>query len=574
MRLSERSGAVRLPESRQTGQFRAAMGTAWACVAILAVCVVPALPTLSQHGYFLGDDFGLVQHLHNLSFSRLLGYFASDWTEGIYGFTLDELRPVLAFTYWLDSHVFGPANGLGYHITNVALHFLCSMLVFAIARSLAPQRTDVALLAAALFAVIPSHAEPIAWISGRVDSLAAVFYLGATLCFILFRSRESHGWLAAALILFGFGLFAKQSMITLPVLIFAYDAIYGPSLGRLSGRQLASRYLVHVPFALVLVGYLWLRRALFGNVIRESLLTREVFKSFVERQAFYIEQMLPIPPDMSSAGKRAVVLFTCGLLAACFVWLLARWRNHPQIVRHLIFFGLIWYIVTIAPMIVTYESARHLYLTAAGLSVALASLLLPAGWQSTRRSMAVRGLAAGLLVVLCAAALNSNMRGWTANGVDSRRYVTALPVLLRSLPSGSTVFVDIPDIRRDEWFWSWALPSALQGPFVGEDLYYRFAIVEWPRANCCLPEQWWAAKQSALGPLLESAETHELTYIVPDDRGAGGLIIQKRNVSGLTLRTKIEAAIGRSVDTLATSITEPEAQRVAEILFKEGASAK
>lgn len=534
--------------------------------------MVPALPTLSRHGYFLGDDFGLVQHLHDLSFARLLGYFVSDWTEGIYGFTLDELRPLLALTYWLDSHVFGAANGPGYHITNVALHSLSSMLVFAIARSLAPARTDVALLAAALFAVMPSHAEPIAWISGRVDSLTAAFYLGATLCFILFRSRESHGWLAAALILFAFGLFAKQSMITFPVLILAYDATYGPSLGRLSGRQLASRYLVHVPFAIVLVGYLWLRRALFGNVIRESLLTPEVFKSFVERQAFYIKQMLPIPPEMSSDGKRAVLLFTCGLLAACSVWLLARWRKHPQIVRHLIFFGVIWYIVTIAPMIVTYESARHLYLTAAGLCVAFASLLLPAGWRSTRQSKAVRGLAAGLLAVLCASALISNMRGWIGNGVDSRRYVTALPVLLQSLPSGSTVLVDIPDTRGGEWLWSWALPFALQRPFVGEDLYNRFAIVEWPRVYCCLPHQWWAAKQAALGPLLESAGTHELTYIVPDDRGTGALVIEKRNVSGLALRTKIEAAIGRSVDMLATSITGDEAQRVAEILFQEASA--
>jgi hypothetical protein len=557
-----------LPESRQSSEIRPATTGARPYVAILAVCLVAGLPSISRYGYFLGDDFGLVQHLHDLPLDRLFAYFASDWTEGIYGFTLDELRPFLAFTYWFDSHVFGAANAPAYHITNIALHVLNTLLVFAIATSLAPARTDVAVLAASLFAVMPSHAEPIAWISGRVDSLAAAFYLGAILCFIRFRSRASHGWLAAALVLFAFGLFAKQSIVTFPVLILAYDVTYGPSLRSLTTRQLVSRCLVHVPFAVILVLYLGLRRTLFGNFVRESLLTIETFKSFVDRQSFYIGQMLPVPSDIPSDAKTAVLVFTWGVLAACTVWLLARWQSNRQIVRHLIFFGATWYAVTVAPMIVTYASARHLYLTAAGLSVALASLLLPAGWRSTGRSKAVRGIAVGVLVVLCAAALFSNMRGWIANGIESRRLATALPVLLQSLPAGSTVMLDIRHTRRGVWFWSWALPFALQRPFVGEDLYEQFAIVEWPIVYCCLPHQWWAAKQSALGPILQSEGTHKLTYIVPDERDASSLIVEKRTVSGAALRTKIETAIGRSVDTLATSITQDEAQRVAEILFE------
>src|SRR6185436_10604858 len=145
------------------------------------------------------------------------------WTEGAYGTVLDELRPFLAFSYWLDAHLFGATNVAGYHVTNVVLHILNALLVLGIARSIAPREPMFAVLAASFFALMPSHAEPIAWVSGRVDSLAALFYLGAFLCFVRFRLGNRRHWLVAALVVFACGLFTKQSVVTLPVLLLAFD---------------------------------------------------------------------------------------------------------------------------------------------------------------------------------------------------------------------------------------------------------------------------------------------------------------------------------------------------------------
>ena len=88
--------------------------TVWrSCAAIVALCLAIGLPTVRSDNYFLGDDFGLVQHLHDLPIERMVSYFGSDWTEGIYGVQLDELRPILAFTYWLDARIFGTFNVTG-----------------------------------------------------------------------------------------------------------------------------------------------------------------------------------------------------------------------------------------------------------------------------------------------------------------------------------------------------------------------------------------------------------------------------------------------------------------------------
>jgi hypothetical protein len=58
--------------------------TVWpSCAAVIIVCLAVGLPTVRGDNYFLGDDFGLVQHLHDLPAERLLSYFAADLKEGI-----------------------------------------------------------------------------------------------------------------------------------------------------------------------------------------------------------------------------------------------------------------------------------------------------------------------------------------------------------------------------------------------------------------------------------------------------------------------------------------------------------
>ena len=145
-------------------------------------------------------------------------------------------------------------NVAGYHSTNLVLHLLNCLLVLAIARSMVPGEPAFAMVAASLFTIMPSHAEPIAWISGRVDSLAAVFYLGAFLCFVRFRLGHRPAWLIGALLIFTCGLFAKQSLVTLPLLILAYDLLGPRSTDSPAGRSVA-RLWPHLPFFALLALY-------------------------------------------------------------------------------------------------------------------------------------------------------------------------------------------------------------------------------------------------------------------------------------------------------------------------------
>ena len=122
-------------------------------------------------------------------------------------------------------------------------------------------------------------------------------------------------------------------------------------------------------------------------------------------------------------------------------------------------------------MVVTYLSARHLYITTAGLSIALASLILPGDPVEERGRTRIRMAMAGTLIALYAVAAIWNVSTWVASGIESQRFASAVPRLLQSVPRGSVVLVGVPEWHRDGWFWSWATPFALQPPFTSEDLY-------------------------------------------------------------------------------------------------------
>jgi hypothetical protein len=536
----------------------------WSCLVLIAICLAVGLQTVRGDNYFLGDDFGLVHHLHDLPAARLLTYFVSDWTEGAYGMVLDELRPFLAFSYWLDAHLFGAANAAGYHATNVLLHLLNALLVLAIARSIAPREPLFAVFAASFFALMPSHAEPIAWISGRVDSLVSIFYLGAFLCFVRFRVAHRRRWLLAALVVFACGLFAKQSMVTLPVLIFAVDWLWFRSQD--PGGRAESRVWPHVPFFVLAASYLALRYTLFGNAVREELLSADIIQEFILRQHRYARELMPTPNWAPQAMRTTAEVLTVGILAACAYWAFIQRRASAQTIRRLWFFGPVWYLVTIAPMIVTYVSARHLYITAAGFSIAAATLVLPAYPDEDRLRRKTRAAMAGTLLVLYAVASIWDVSAWVARGRDSQRLAAAIPRLLQTVPRGSVVVVNVPDRNRDGWFWSWSTPFALGPPFTDQDLNATFRIVERPEIYCCPPDQWWSARKATVAALLESPTPQEVTYItfVPE----GEPRFSRRTVDGRALKARLDAAQDKPIDT-SPGGAMPDENAVIRVLLEQ-----
>ena len=123
-----------------------------------------------------------------------------------------QYYPLVHSFFWVQQRLWGDATP-GYHLVSIVLH--CAAAALA---ALALLRLPVpgAWLAAAIFALHPVQVESVAWITEQKNTLSAVFYLGAALCYLRFEERrEARSW-AVALLLFLLALASKSVTATLP----------------------------------------------------------------------------------------------------------------------------------------------------------------------------------------------------------------------------------------------------------------------------------------------------------------------------------------------------------------------
>jgi tetratricopeptide (TPR) repeat protein len=130
-------------------------------------------------------------------------YFSADPDKAMY-------RPLLLATLALN-YAWSGSQTYSYHLVNIALHALCSLLVWALLRQLG-RSAGTALLAGLVFALHPLCAEPVNYISSRSELLAAALVLAAC-----WGQGEGRRWLGVGC--FALALLSKESAIVLPALL-------------------------------------------------------------------------------------------------------------------------------------------------------------------------------------------------------------------------------------------------------------------------------------------------------------------------------------------------------------------
>jgi hypothetical protein len=214
--------------------------------------------SININSYFLSDDFvqiGKVLH----------GNFSVSWGQEHGGF----FRPLFIWSYVIDGRIWG-ARPLGYHVTNVIFHGLNAFLVFQLAAKLlqrfAPTSsggTGVAIAAAALFLLHPSHTEAVTWISGRADLIATFFVLASLLAYLDYTNTARASRLITSLACFILALLAKESAICLPFLILVVSFASPNRIGQAIGQILKTFAL----FLSILVGFIIIRSLVIGSLI-------------------------------------------------------------------------------------------------------------------------------------------------------------------------------------------------------------------------------------------------------------------------------------------------------------------
>ena len=225
---------------------------------ILAVVLLSYF-NASFNGFVFDDRYLIVKNPDIKGWSGVTRLFTSGYWSST-GKSGGLYRPLTMCSFLLEYAAVGLKPAL-YHVDNIILHFLCSVLSFFIMKSfLTEEKTP--LFAALLFAVHPVHTEAVAWVTGRAELLSAFFSMLSALIFLNKRGRA--GWTFLYSLLFLLALLSKESALVIPALMAVYLLIYeneGPVRARLA--SLVSRL---YPFVLTFLIFMVPRVYVLGRV--------------------------------------------------------------------------------------------------------------------------------------------------------------------------------------------------------------------------------------------------------------------------------------------------------------------
>ena len=394
---------------------------AWILVAIVAILpfaqTLPNPPVLDD-GWAVVDNPLVQGGLKNAA--RIL---TSPYNYGGPGTTGGLFRPVTTLTFAANYALHG-RSPFGYHLVNLLLHVLASLLVLSLTRRLAeatmPDRAPwVALVAGLLFAVHPVHVEAVAPIVGRKELLSTVFVLAALL--VAFSGRgaaRSLGRLASTVGLGALAVLSNEGAAVLP-LLYGIVAVAVPGAAGIvdepgfrdgkARRALLRAVVVSALLLLSLVPYLLLRGMPRGVPVEAQWLAgvpRSTVTLTTGRILAEYVRMLAFPgflgTDFAYAARvQLVPRVTLDLVLALLAWVplvmgsLLLLRRFPLTAAGLLWtFGALLPVLHVIPIGVLLAE-RLTYLPSAGFCIAAAAAI-----GSLRRTPLVVGAVFGLVAVL------------------------------------------------------------------------------------------------------------------------------------------------------------------------------
>ncbi|MEW6618484.1 MAG: glycosyltransferase family 39 protein [bacterium] len=363
---------------------------------LLILSAVIIIYSIGLTSYLFADDFMFIEKAKNTDWSNWQSIVHS-WVftardSGLWWVPKDTvaqfLRPLIAFSFAIDYSLWG-MNPFGFHLLNLLVHIFTSIIVFFIIDFISQNRR-VSLLGSLLFTIHPCQAEAVFWVSGRCDLICGFFYFTSFFCFIKYRQADKKIWLIGSLITFILSLSAKEMTITLPLVMIIYDMALNKE------KHLKT----YIPFFGLLVVYLLIRFAVFGNVCKMPdtyfyslaqpefiyCLIRNLF-SYLTGLVLGLSPMIVIP----FLGKPKIVLYLIFLIVLLLILLIFRSLKGRRDFR----FSYLWILISLLPVLIILPFERYLYIPSLGFSIIAALFIL-----KITSSPGFKKVGIGLLIIL------------------------------------------------------------------------------------------------------------------------------------------------------------------------------
>ena len=400
------------------------------CIFIIILIVIAGFIVYSNsfHNEFVFDDMllvvdnSIIRSLNNIPaiFTHNLMYYDREQESKFY-------RPIQSLTYITDYFLWG-LEPFGYHLTNTLLHIIVCILLFFVVSHITANRL-LSAVTTLLYLVHPVHTEAVTYISGRADSLCAIFLLaGVIFQFKYWDSSKKLNrvmYLSAIMIFLMLALLSKELAVMFPMLwIFTEYCLRNKDKYE---SVLNRKFIFYLPIIALTIIWFFIKNIIVPseamikdpNALKLAVTLKTVPKIVFDylRLSFFplnlhMEYKLPFPESIFKQGYFGPFVFILFfLLFIYFIWK----KGKSDINYRILFFGLGWFLTALLPYLNIFFhlnaafSEHWLYISEMGLLLFIVYFLF---YQSKRKEMLKKItilFCTGLIIVFSYLTIKQNM---------------------------------------------------------------------------------------------------------------------------------------------------------------------
>lgn len=395
---------------------------------IIVALVSFAVYANSLRNEFVFDDESVVQgDPAIMDISNIPKFFSGE--QGFHKVIGAYYRPVVSSSYAIDYAIW-KFDPYGFHLTNVLMHVLNSLLLFALLRlmfasSQSKYKDYAILIGTLLFALHPIHTEVAAWVSGRTDGLACTFFFAAFIYYLKYSKENKAAFFALTLVMYALALFSKEMAITFPAVIILYDLVVNKINVK---EELKNKAPIYGSLILISILFYILRASILSTVTPRMTYFYFYDKDFAVT-LFTMLQTIPVYFRLSIAPYGMMyhysgylpyvsslfapyVLMAIGLMGVLGYAAYYFFKRMPYVS-----FAIILFFVTLLPVMnivptMNYMADRFLYIPSMFLSIIAASVIIK--YYTEKNANIILGISAVVLIAYGYMTINRNA-DWKTN---------------------------------------------------------------------------------------------------------------------------------------------------------------
>lgn len=299
------------------------------------------------------------------------GGWEQSWLLGSCGYTFTPLCLMKghAFLYFINYKLFG-WDPTGWYLTALILHIFVVLCLFRFTIFLTKSK-EIAMLVAVLFSVNIAYNDVINW--GSFEGLYALLLLCFFLAIFAYRkftvdkTNRRFLWYGAALLLYIFALFIRESGLVFPCLLLIFE-LYTNSF-KLTKKYVIKLVYLFLPFGLLSIGYVLFRNwyggapnDLIDGMVqyRMTLLSQHQYGEYVWRGVLAFGKFSGshlVPYTLMNSIRSFVTIFISSNLINMYFFTIVGWlhvglmgaicfffRKDKQ-TKNLLIFSFLWFVI-------------------------------------------------------------------------------------------------------------------------------------------------------------------------------------------------------------------------------------